>query len=148
VVQGCGWAWRGGCSQSGHYFRANFRGWGGDTLCVFRLPRHRLSDRLAFGASTDGCGRNGDHSSCNTRWNAIAVSAYSRGGSTEPPGLTAPILLGLALHCRRIRIFDFQPKRRAARAIDRAEPLRHDPLAAEPASLAKYNRAVLLEMLV
>jgi hypothetical protein len=39
--------------------------------------------------------------------------------------LAAPILLRLALHRWRIRIFDFQPKRRAARAIDRAEPLRH-----------------------
>ena len=58
----------------------------------FRLPRHRLSDRLAFGASTDGCGRH-SHSSCNTRWNAIAVSADSRRGSTKPLGLTAPIPL-------------------------------------------------------
>jgi hypothetical protein len=64
----------------------------------FRLRRHRLSDRLTFGASTDGCGRNGDHSSCNTRWNAIAVSA--RRGSTEPRRLTSPILLGLSLHCQ------------------------------------------------
>jgi hypothetical protein len=48
---------------------------------------------------------------------------------------------------RRIRVFDFQPKRRAARAIDRAEPLRHDALATELASLAEYNRAVLGEML-
>jgi hypothetical protein len=39
--------------------------------------------------------------------------------------LAAPILLRLALHRWRVRIFDFQPKRRAARAIDRAEPLRH-----------------------
>ena len=54
----------------------------------FWLPRHRLSDRLAFGASTDGCGRD-DYSSCNTRWNAIAVSADRR-GSTEPRRLTAP----------------------------------------------------------
>src|SRR5215471_4501958 len=57
----------------------------------FRLPRHQLSDRLAFGASTDGCGGHG-HSSCNTRWSAIAVSADSRRRSTEPLGLTAPIL--------------------------------------------------------
>jgi hypothetical protein len=64
------------------------------------------------------------------------------------PTLPPPILLGLALHGRRIRIFDFQPKRRATRAIDRAKPLRHDPLAAKPASLAKYDRAVLHEMLV
>ena len=54
----------------------------------FRLPRHGLSDRLAFGASTDGFGRDGDH--CNTRWNAIVVSADSRRGFTKPPGLTAP----------------------------------------------------------
>src|SRR5215467_13996975 len=53
----------------------------------FRLPRHRLFDRLAFGISTDGCGRYCDHS--RTRWNAIAVSAGSRRRSAEPPGLTA-----------------------------------------------------------
>jgi hypothetical protein len=38
--------------------------------------------------------------------------------------------------------------RRAAPAIGRAEPLRHNALATEPASLAKYSRAVFLEMLV
>ena len=61
---------------------------------------------------------------------------------------SAPILFGFSLHRWRIRIFDFQPKRRAARAIDRAEPLRHDSLAAKLAGLAEYNRAVPLEMLV
>jgi hypothetical protein len=59
-----------------------------------------------------------------------------------------PTMSRLALHRWRIRIFDLEPKRRAARAIDRAKPLRHDPLAAKPASLAKYDRAVLHEMLV
>src|SRR6516225_3840371 len=52
----------------------------------FRLPWHRLSDRLAFGASTDGRGRHG-YSSCNTRWNTIAVSADPRRGFIEPPRL-------------------------------------------------------------
>jgi hypothetical protein len=62
--------------------------------------------------------------------------------------LAAPILLRLALHRWRIRIFDFQPKRRAARAIDRAEPLRHDALTTEFAGVLKDDLAVLLEMLV
>ncbi len=38
--------------------------------------------------------------------------------------------------------------RRPAPAINRAKPLRHDPLATELASLAKHNRAVFLEMLI
>ena len=59
-----------------------------------------------------------------------------------------PILLRLALHCRRFRIFYFQPKRRAPAAIDRAEPLRHDALATELAGEAKDNLAVALVMLV
>jgi hypothetical protein len=61
---------------------------------------------------------------------------------------SAPIFLGFAFHCRRIWIFDFQPKRRAPPAIGRAEPLRHDTLATELASLAKNDLAILLVMLV
>ncbi len=60
----------------------------------------------------------------------------------------SPILLRLTLHRWRIRVFGLHPMRRAARAIWRAEPLRHDSLATELASLAEYNRAVLLEMLI
>src|SRR5215469_16304186 len=55
-----------------------------------------------------------------------------------------PILLRLTLHRWRFGIFYFQPKRRAAPAIDRAEPLRHDALTPEPTSLTKNNRAILV----
>src|SRR6516164_64904 len=44
--------------------------------------------------------------------------------------------------------FYFQPTRRAPAAIGRSEAFRHNALATEPASLAKYNRTVLLVMLV
>ena len=37
---------------------------------------------------------------------------------------------------------------RTARAIGRAEPLAHDALTAEPASLTKHDRAILLEILI
>src|SRR5215467_8040154 len=50
-----------------------------------------------------------------------------------------PILLRLALHRWRIRIFYFQPKRRAAPAIGRAEAFAYNALATETASLAKYG---------
>src|SRR5262249_4208656 len=63
--------------------RLTFAGVREKNTARFWLPRHQLSDRLAFGASTDGCGGHG-HSSCNTKWSAIAVSADSRRGSTEP----------------------------------------------------------------
>ena len=91
----------------------------GVTISVFyfggdRENRHayfwllRLSDRLAFGTSAD---RHRRHSACcSTRHNAITASADSRrAGSTKPSGLTAPILHGLTLHRRRIRIFDLNP---------------------------------------
>jgi hypothetical protein len=36
---------------------------------------------------------------------------------------TAPTLFGFSLHCRRVRIFDLHPMRRAPRAVGRAKPL-------------------------
>jgi hypothetical protein len=78
----------------------------------------------------------------------IAVDGIHAAGRAGSITSTTPILFGLALYRWRIRIFDFQPKRRPAPAIDRAEPLRHDPLASEPASLMEYGLAVLLVMLV
>ena len=73
----------------------------------FRLPWP--SDRLAFGTSADGDCRGRDGSSSgSTRWNAIAPRRRGRGFSEylglapaysqAAPILTAPILLGLALH--------------------------------------------------
>src|SRR5947207_15010124 len=51
-------------------------------------------------------------------------------------------------HCRCFRIFDFHPMRRSARAVRRAEPLRHDALAAELAGVLKENVAIAPEDLV
>ena len=48
-----------------------------------------------------------------------------------PDFVLAPIFLGLAFHRWRIRVFDLQPKRRAAQAIDRAELLADNPFAAK-----------------
>ena len=87
-----------GCSQSS-FFALTSRMGKGTHHAHFRLPRYQLFDRLAFGAGTDRCGRHGDHSS--TRCNAIAVSAAGN-GSTEPLGLTAPILLRFPLHRWRV----------------------------------------------
>ena len=53
-----------------------------------------------------------------------------------------PLLLGLARDCRRRRILDFQPAVGAARAIRRAEALRHDAFATERTSLAVDDRSV------
>src|SRR5262249_57586673 len=55
-----------------------------DAYC--ELHGERVCDRVVFGGRPDGSGRH-RYSSCNTRWNAIAVSADSRRGSIEPPGL-------------------------------------------------------------
>ena len=69
-------------------------------------------------------------------------------GLSTSRGLAPPILLGLSLNRGRIRIFDFQPKRRAAPAINRAELLGDNTFTAEPTSLAEYDLAVLPETLV
>jgi ABC transporter substrate binding protein len=58
--------------------------------------------------------------------------------------LAPPILLRLALCRWRIRIFYLQPKRQAAPAINRAELLGDNTFTAEPTSLAKHKRTVLL----
>src|SRR5262252_2364395 len=52
------------------------------------------------------------------------------------------VTAAIALYRWRIRIFYFQPKRRAAPAIGRAEAFAHNALATETASLAKYGSAV------
>ena len=52
-------------------------------------------------------------------------------GSTPPraaPLLVAPILFGLALHCRCFRVFDFHPMRRTARPVGRVWLPRDDRL--------------------
>ena len=66
----------------------------------------------------------------------------------HPLMLLSPILLSLSPDSWRFRVFDLHPIRRAPRPIKRAEPLRHDPLAAEPASVLEENIAVAFENLV
>jgi hypothetical protein len=88
----------------------------------------------------------GDVTGVTHKW--INSSTDHGGGKRRAGNSAVPILFGLALNCRRIRIFYFQPKRRAAPAVNRAELLGDNTFTAEPASFAKYNRAVLLVMLV
>jgi hypothetical protein len=57
------------------------------------------------------------------------------------PRISAPILLGLALHRWRLGIFDLHPMQRAARAIGRAKPFADNALATETARLAVDNNA-------
>ena len=59
-----------------------------------------------------------------------------------------PILLRLALHRRSRRIFHLEPVGRAAGAVARAEPLRHDALKPELASMAENDVAGLGDVLV
>jgi hypothetical protein len=60
----------------------------------------------------------------------------------------SPILLGFALHCRRLRIFHFEPVRRASRTIGRGLPLRHDTFEPHLAGVGEDSRAIALDMLV
>jgi hypothetical protein len=55
--------------------------------------------------------------------------------------LSPPIFLRLAFHRWRIRILYFQPKRRAAPTVNRAELLGDNTFTAEPTSLAEYRLA-------
>jgi len=64
------------------------------------------------------------------------------------PALTPPIFLGLASHRRCRRVLDLEPIANAAGAILRAQPLRHDPLAAERASVVEDDCAIASEMLI
>src|SRR6516225_9343975 len=55
--------------------------------------------------------------------------------ATEAPLNSAPILFGLTFHRGRVRVLELEPIRRAAAAVARAEPLRHDALASELAGV-------------
>jgi hypothetical protein len=59
-----------------------------------------------------------------------------------------PLLFGLARDSGCLRVFDFYPIIGPARAIGRAEALRHDALAAKRASLAIDDCAIRSEVLV
>src|SRR5262249_59123322 len=58
-----------------------------------------------------------------------------------------PFLLRLALHRRRCRVLELEPVPRAAADIRRAQALRHDASAAEPAGVAVDDIAAVLEVL-
>ena len=60
----------------------------------------------------------------------------------------SPILLGFALHGRRIHVLHFEPIGRAAGAVGRILPLRHDTFKPHLAGMGKDGRAVALDMLV
>jgi hypothetical protein len=69
--------------------------------------------------------------------------------SSEPPATkSAPMVLGLARDSGCLRVFDFHPMIGSARAIRRAELLRHDALAAERAGVLEDCRAVASMVLV
>ncbi len=76
------------------------------------------------------------------------MSAASSSPTARYPSLTAPILFRFALHRRRRRVLDLEPVIDPSRAVQRAEPLRHDALAAETASVLVDDRTVALIMLV
>ena len=58
-----------------------------------------------------------------------------------------PILLRLALHRWRCRVFELQPVLGAAADVWRAAPLRHDALAADFTGVAKDGVAAMREVL-
>src|SRR6476469_8447235 len=59
-----------------------------------------------------------------------------------------PLLFRLAPNRRRRRVLDLEPVRRSAGAVRRAQPLRHDALAAERARVLVDRRAVTAEVLI
>jgi hypothetical protein len=76
------------------------------------------------------------------------VFAITRGKvrpAARPP-LTAPIFFRLTLHCRRCGVFDLAPIVDPTAAVGRAEPLRHDTLAAERAGMLEDYRSVAGKM--
>ena len=82
---------------------------------------------------------------------AGAASYKERGENVVRPGLWSPtpILFRLTTDGWCLRVLELEPIRRAARPIARAEPLRHDPLAAERAGVLKHSQpAVALQVLV
>ena len=59
-----------------------------------------------------------------------------------------PLLLRFPLHSRRRRLLELQPVRRPARTVARSQPLRNDPLEANPAGVLKDGQPVrVLEVL-
>src|ERR1700683_2927768 len=63
-------------------------------------------------------------------------------------GSSTPILFGFTFHSGRFRVFDLDPMLASAGMIRRAQPLRDNALAAEPASVLENRGSVLLKMLI
>ena len=82
---------------------------------------------------------------------AISGAGRSTGCSSFPAQqlrLIGPFFLGLARDSGRRWVLDFQPTNGSARAIRRAEALRHDALAAEGAGLLEDDRSIACVVLV
>src|SRR5215510_12364547 len=71
---------------------------------------------------------------CGPHWSCVQTCMV--------PFLSAPLLLGLALRRRRVRVLHLEPIRRPAGAVGRTEPLRDDPLEAHLAGVAEDDRAI------
>jgi hypothetical protein len=67
---------------------------------------------------------------------------------TRPLAFAPPIFLSLTLHRRRRRVLYLQPIIEAAGAIRRAEPLRHNALAAKRASLLEDVCTVVIVVII
>src|SRR5262249_6527777 len=59
--------------------------------------------------------------------------------SRFPPSPPAPIFLRLALHRRARWLLHLEPVAAAARAVERLQPLRHDPLAPEGGGVLEHD---------
>jgi hypothetical protein len=68
--------------------------------------------------------------------------------AAQEPFSLAPLFLGFPLHRRRCAVFNLDPMFASAGTIGRPEPLRHNALAAERASVLEDDRAVALKMFI
>src|SRR5215831_9307993 len=76
----------------------------------------------------------------------LSIATCSSFAIEAPLRDSAPVLLGLALHRRRVRVLELQPVLRAARSIARAKPLRDDAFEAHLAGVPEYALAVVGEV--
>ena len=128
----------------------------------YRDYTNRVRWRLLPGISQNrasGIPARGSHLGCGETdqgsriWNFAVAHRQGPAGdgrgdaSGGLPSLT-PILLGLATHRWRVRVLDLDPAISAAGAVGRAQPFRHDALAAERAGVLVDDRAVGLVMLI
>src|SRR5262249_10308966 len=64
------------------------------------------------------------------------------------PFLVTPIFFGFPLYCGVLWLLALDPVARAAGAVGRAKPLRHNALEAELTSMAKHNVARFCDVIV